>query len=231
MDVAEQTAAQRLVAFLIQALKESDGRIRVEDLISASAAIAGERCIEAAGDFNPRHHQFVPGSHVFSDKVNTLICGDVDDLDAVPETSAIGILRDRLLGHQYDVEHFPSIADVFRNFAAKIGDKADWGRVPLTVPEENRPYLMPLRVEFETRANVDKLIGGGDAARAFRIAMLALAEALGQVREAIDPRVVLLLAFETLNGMAKTAPMTAEAFQRVAAPAKPAASKPWWRFW
>jgi hypothetical protein len=47
-----ETCAQALYEALTKALTQN-GRIHVEDLISAAAAIVGEACIETAGDFNP----------------------------------------------------------------------------------------------------------------------------------------------------------------------------------
>ena len=45
------------------------------------------------------------------------------------------------------------------------------------------------------------------------VCALALVAELAQVRDAIDHKVALSLVFETINGMAKTAPMTATAFR------------------
>jgi hypothetical protein len=45
------------------------------------------------------------------------------------------------------------------------------------------------------------------------------------VKDVIDHRVALLLAIETVNGMAKTTPMTDEAYQKVAGIAAPASNR------
>lgn len=235
---SESVLAEQVVGLLIGGLKDADGRVHAEDLISASAAIVGERCIEAAGDFNPREHEFAPGSHVFSDAVNDLLCGNVSTrLEDCPADSVFGRLRDELLTNGYNRSDFPDIESVFRSYAGGIRKPEDWGWVPLSVGENNRPFLMPLRVAYETRAAVDEIFKPfqRDRRRCLAVATRALAQVLTLIRDAIQPAVALRIAFETANGMAKTAPMTQQAFSKVAAevfgsnPQKP--QKPWWRFW
>src|ERR1043166_1514671 len=89
---------KKLVEFILNMLRDKNGRIRVEDAISAAATIVGERCIDAAGDFPLRDHQFSPGSRVFSTNANELICGDVYEggVSQVPGDSVVGLLRARL---------------------------------------------------------------------------------------------------------------------------------------
>ncbi|SRR6266403_169485 len=78
-----------------------------------------------------------------------------------------------------------------------------------------------------------------DGARCLRAATLALAEALKAVSQSINHKVAILLALETVNGMAKTAPMTDEALSQVAGrtdggdqpTAPPKQKKARWRFW
>jgi hypothetical protein len=53
-----------------------------------------------------------------------------------------------------------------------------------------------------------------DKARCLRISTEALAEILAMVASAIDHKLALTLAIETINGMAKTAPMTERAMQQ-----------------
>jgi hypothetical protein len=52
-----------------------------------------------------------------------------------------------------------------------------------------------------------------DKARGLRIATESLAEILTEVASVIDHKVALTLAVETINGMAKTAPMTHRAMR------------------
>jgi hypothetical protein len=200
---------------LVEGLKEV-GRVRAEDLLTAAASIAGERCIEAAGDLNPRKHQLAPGSRMFSDKINKLFCGDSlpVSLDTVPAESIVGVLRDKLLLTGYGEADFPSFEMLIEHFVANIGKKSDWGKVPLAVPEENQPSILPLQVVYETRAIVDRILQPlANPKEKLRAAVLALAESLEAVQGVIDKKIALLLALQMVNGMSKTAPMTDEAMQ------------------
>jgi len=192
-----------------------EGRIRVEDLISVLGSIVGELSIEAAGDFDPRQHSLTPGSRVFSNRVNLLFSGDLptDDLDAMPPESIVGMLRDRLLEEGFQRSDFPSLQTVFKDFAANVGKQSDWGKVPLSVPQENQPFVLPLRVAYEARPMVDRVLRTIPPSERLKAGVFALGEALVAVHRAIDPKIVLLLALEMVNGMAKTAPMTDEAME------------------
>jgi hypothetical protein len=216
-----------LVKLLLDRLAAADGRIHAEDAISAAACVVAERCIAAAGEFDPSNHQFPPGSRVFSERINELVSGNQRTVDSASSASVVGVLRDRLVGVGYSRDEFPDLKRVFEEFAARIGNADEWGSVPLSVPTDNRPHLIPLMVAFETRANVDRRLRElrGDKARSLAAATLALADVLGKVKDVIDHRVALLLAIETVNGMAKTAPMTDEAYRRVARPGAPAAPR------
>ena len=213
-----ENCGHALYEFLLAGLRDKAGRIRAEDFISATASIAGERCIEAAGILKPHDHAIAPGTRVFSDKVNTLLCGDLPNtaMADLPAASVFGMLRDRLLSEKYDLAEFPEPTAIFKGFAASIGKTEDWGKVPLSVPQDNQPNLLPLRVTYETRQKVDQLFAplGADSAAKLQAAVLALAETLNAVAGVIDHKTALLLALETLNGMAKTAPMTAAAMAK-----------------
>jgi hypothetical protein len=209
----DESCANVLFHALAENLKR-DGRIRAEDIIAAAASITGELCIEAAGDFNPRKHKFEPGSRVFSDKVNELFSGNPANvgIEAVPPESIVGILRDRVLAAGYTKSDLPSLRSIFEHFAANVGKPSDWGKVPLSVPEGNRPRVLPLQVAYETRSTVDRLFQPlPNSQERLRAAVLTLSQVLIAVQQAIDKRIALLLALETVNGMAKTAPMTDEA--------------------
>ena len=84
------------------------------------------------------------------------------------------------------------------------------------MPEDHLPFIPPLRVGYETRARVDDIFASvrDDKARCLRIATEALAEILAMVASAVDHKLALTLAIETINGMAKTAPMTERAMQQ-----------------
>jgi hypothetical protein len=68
-----ETCADALYTALTAAISV-EGRVGAEDLISASAALVGEAAIAKAGNLDPRHHDYPPGSMVFSKKINELIC-------------------------------------------------------------------------------------------------------------------------------------------------------------
>lgn len=210
----DENCADALFHALADGLKAKDGRIRAEDLITAAASITGELCIEAAGNFNPRKHEFVPGSRVFSDRVNEVFSGDsaTEGVEAIPDKSVVGILRDKLLARGYAKSDFPSLKIVFEHFAANIGKQSEWGKVPLLVPDENKPLILPLRVNYETRALVDRSFQPlTSTEERLRAASLALSKVLIAVQNAIDRKIALLLALQIVNGMSKTAPMTDEA--------------------
>jgi hypothetical protein len=185
------------------------GRIRVEDLISATASIVGEAAIAEAGDLDPRQHTHAPGTRVFSTNVNRLICDD-KNFDEAPPESIVGTLRETLRGCGFTGADFPVLSDVFKHFAANIGKTEDWGKVPLSVPQQHQPFLLPIRVAYETRAAVDHSLEslGDNHSLRLRAATLALAKALCETRDVLSRIIATTLAIETVNGMSKTAPMT-----------------------
>jgi hypothetical protein len=217
-EVADQPLRQKLVELVLGILRDKNGRIRAEDAISAAATVVGERCIDAAGDFALRDHELVPGSRVFSTRANLLICGDVSDgsVAQVPKDTIIGVLRSRLSPRVYADADFPALSEVFKQYAARVGNPDDWGKAPLSVGDDHLPFVPPLRVGYETRGRVDEILHPvrEDKARCLRIATESLAEILGMVASAIDHRLAITLAIETVNGMSKTAPMTEKAMQR-----------------
>lgn len=203
-----------LVAIFEGALTDGDGRIRVEDLLSAAAAACGEACIVAAGEFDPEDHRFTPGSAVLSDRVNGILCADAADWSAAG-TSVYGVIHDGALTNGYVAADFPSIADAIRVYVAGLGSgggdpEADWGRVPLSVADVHRPFIQPLRRAYELRPAVRRVLtDAGIPPAAWPTACAtALVIELGRVRPAIDPGVAVRIVLETVNGMAKMAPMT-----------------------
>ena len=192
-----------------------DGRIRGEDVITGLATVAAERCMLAAGDFNFLEHEFVPGSAVFSTNVNELICGDKDWKEA-PPMSVVGILYARLKRCGYTTSDFPRQEDVFGLFAAHAGEAELWGKVPLSIPADHHPSFLPLRFAYATRSKVSEcLLPLESSDQALKASVLALAEALCKVGEILDRRIALTLALETVNGMAKTAPITNAALAKL----------------
>ena len=192
------------------------GRIRVEELISAAAAIVGEAAIARAGDFDPRRHEYPPGTRVFSTKINQLICDDKSFQEA-PTDSIVGDLRERLVACGFSQSDFPKMQGIFKHFAENIGKQEEWGKVPLSIAQQHYPFAQPLRIAYETRAIVESSLAplGDDKGDRLRATTAVLARALCETRDALNRVIGTTLAIETVNGMAKTAPMTDAAMSKV----------------
>jgi hypothetical protein len=188
---------------------------QAKEAIAAMAAVVGERCIEAAGEYSARNHEFVTGQRVFSDNVNTLLAGDiaVEHIAEVPANTVFGTIRDQLAGSRFQRDHFPGLSEVFQSFASRIGKPEDWGKIPLSVSQEHWPDKLALRVAFDTRPRINAALGAlsEKKLRSLRICTLALTYMLKELGNNIDPKIALTLTLETVNGMAKTAPMTDKA--------------------
>lgn len=91
--------------------------------------------------------------------------------------------------------------------------------MPLSLPPEHWPERLPLRVAFDTRRDVDAALGavGEKRLRSLRIYTRALTLVSQEAGDSLDPAVALALALETVNGMAKTAPMYGKAIDRPSA--------------
>lgn len=181
------------------------------ETIAAMAAVVGERCQEAAGEFPVRKHTFVPGQRVFSDRVNLMLVGDgrARDFEAISAETVYGQIRDQVDKGRFSKDRFPKLDSPFREFAGRIGESEDWGKVPLSLPPQAWPRLLPLRVAFDTRAAVDAALVPikDDKARVLRVCTRALTMLLNGADEHLDPAAAMVLTLETINGMAKTAPM------------------------
>jgi len=211
------TVADALVALFEARAAAGDGRIRVEDLLSAASAACGEACIAAAGELDVERHAFTPGAVVMSDRINGILAADTTDWSGGGE-SVFGIIRAGALAHGYAAREFPALEDVFRGFAAGVAAKEAgpaWGFVPLSVPPGNQPRIQPLRDAYEVRPAVRALFAGHGVPVAEwpGVCALALASELGRVAGAIDHGIAVRLVLETVNGMAKTAPMTDQAMR------------------
>lgn len=206
-----QAAAQALATLLETRVVDADGRMRVEDLLTAGAAVCGESCIAAAGEFDPESHQFVPGSAVLSDRINEVLCANAGEWSKAGE-SVFGVIHTGALAGGYAAADFPDLADVFRVYVSLLGGAGTdrWGFVGLSVPEANWPLVPPLRYAYDQRAPVREILARYGVPRSAWPAACAhtLANELGRVRTAIDPGIAVRIVLETTNGMAKMAPMT-----------------------
>ena len=99
-------ATNALSALYEAKVHDAEGRIRVEDLLSAAAAACGEACIAAASDFDLEHHTFAPGAAVLSDRVNAILVADAPDWSAAA-TSVFGIIRGGALAQGYAADGLP----------------------------------------------------------------------------------------------------------------------------
>jgi hypothetical protein len=210
-----RAAAQQLAqAALARVQDPATGRVRVEDYLTALAAITGEAALVAAGVLDIETSEILPGSPVFGDPINVVLSGDGSDLAGVPPESVAGILLGELVPDTVALDDFGSLERLYRHVAASVG-AAPWGAVLTTVPSGSQPTVLPLQIAFELRPAVDAAVVGSGLDRADRHVpcALALAAGLKQVREAIDIRVGLTLALEVVFGMAKMAPMSRRAFE------------------
>src|SRR5262245_18152240 len=211
-----QGAAQALGGLLESRVAGADGRIRVEDLLTAGAAICGEACIAAAGEFDPESHNFVPGSAVLSDRINELLAANAGDWSKTGD-SVFGLIHTGALARGYAQADFPELADIFRVYVSLLGgSEADrWGFVGLSVPQDNWPQVAPLRYAYELRGPAREILARYGVPRAAWPAACAgaLVNELGAVRGSIDPAIALRIVLETTNGMAKMAPMTDRHFR------------------
>ena len=202
---------KRLVDWVMTTLKDERG-VRAEDAVTVAATIVGERCIDLAGEFAMRDHDLGPGARTFSPRINEILCGDSaqSGWNEIPDVSVFGILRNGLDGGKYRDDDYPSLKDIFELYAAHVGEEKYWGKVPLSVPEDHQPFVLPLQIGFESRDFVDNILheAKGDKRVCLTIATRSLADILNMVAGTLDPKTALTLALETVNGMAKTAPMT-----------------------
>jgi hypothetical protein len=199
---------------------EDDQGVRVEDYVTTLAAMTGEAAFVSAGVVDIEASPIAPGRSVSGAPIDAVLTGDTTDLAAVPPFSVAGLLRDGLVGHVVPVEVL-DLGRVVRHVAAHVG-KAQWGAVSLSVPAENRPVVLPLRVAFELRPVVIRACQpltphGSALVRGRHVpCALALVSALEQVREAIDPAVAVTIALEVTFAMAKMVPMSMRHMQEMA---------------
>lgn len=211
-EVALTTCSKRLHEAILEKVKVGNAA-RVEDLINTAASILGECCIAYNGEIDPRQHPLQPGDPILSDAMNRLLSGDVagSEFAAVPRASIFGLIRDGICNSGYEAGDFPSLEAVYRNFVANAHGKQEWGWVPLSVPEQHVPFVRPLQVAYEMRPVVHRACREcGTMKLRLLSCVYALISILAMVKDAIDRKVALLLAVETINGVAKTAPLTDE---------------------
>lgn len=204
-----------LVEFTYNAVTTELG-VRVEDAVCLMSTIVAEKCIDLAEDYDLYDHDYTPGERILSNQINEILIGDhsTNDWNEIPAESVFGTLFNNLK-RLIALDKFPEPTSIFESFVKGIGAEVEWGNIPYTVPEEHFPSLLPLRIGFESREAVDKILNQAklDKQQRLQILVNALSDVLSQTKEAIDPAISLRLAFELLNGMSKTAPMTVKHFK------------------
>jgi hypothetical protein len=203
------------------ALVQDERGVRVEDYLTALASAAGEAVIVDAGLFDIEHSDMAPGAAVFGDALNVLLSGDATEIEDVDATTVVGTLRDELVPGVVPLDALPPLAELYELVARSAGN-VPWGAVAVSVGDDHEPWVMPLRMAFELRPTVDAAMAAVDADPApdrparHVVCALALASALEQTAQAIDPAVAVRLSMEVLFGMAKTVPMSQAALDEAA---------------
>lgn len=193
--------------------------VRVEDYLTVLASLTGEAVLVASGVLDIESSDLTPGAPVFGDPMNALLSGDQLDPAAAPPGSVVGVLVGALVPDVVPLEAFADLRGPYQRVAAGVGSAA-WGSVVTSVPEANRPTVLPIQVAFELRPNVDEAAARAGLPRDRRHEVCALALALGirLARDAIDPRVAVTLALDVSFGMAKMVPMSRRAFATMTSP-------------
>jgi hypothetical protein len=212
--VREQGAALAAAA-LAYVQDPATQRVRVEDYLTALAAITGEAAVVAAGVFDIEHTDLTPGAAVFGDAINHVLTGDASALEDVPADSVVGTLVHELVPLVVSLDMFGSLERLYAHVAANVAG-SPWGTVALTVPTDNQPTIVPLRAAFELRDAVESAQEAAALAQAQRHlpCATALALAIGEVRAAIELSIAMTLSLEVVFGMAKTVPMSRAAMEK-----------------
>jgi hypothetical protein len=215
---ARQVAAQKIVDAALARVADppGSGRVRVEDYLTAVAAVTGEAAIVSAG-IDIESLDMPPGAALFGDQINEVLTTDTTEIDKMSADSVVGILVAALVPNVVPLADFGSLEDLYRSVAQHVGDQ-EWGNVHVSVGADHAPTIPPIRLAFELRPAVEATCAeaGIVDARRHQPCALALAGALDQVKEAIDIKLGLRLALEVVFGMAKMAPMSRRAFMEVA---------------
>ena len=206
---SDEKLAKKLVEFVYDSVETEKG-VRVEDAICVIATIVAERCIEVTNEFSINNHEFEPGTAVFSEKMNDTLVGPIatENWNQLPKTAVFARIKTRINAH-FSKTSYPSLTGIFESYANNIGE-TEWGNLNLSIPEDHKPFLLPLRVGYETRKFVDKYIHLESNEKTLQIAIIALGKILIETKKALDPAVALTMTFELINGMSKTATMTDE---------------------
>lgn len=198
-------------------LVQDERGVRVEDYVTVLAAAAGEATLVDADLFDIEANDLTPGAGVFGDAINVVLTGDGSEAGGIPTTSTVGVLVDQLVPDVVALAAFDGIEARYAQVAAAAGS-LPWGEVAVSVPDDHRPWVLPLRVAFELRPVV---VAASEAAAVsgwsrHEVVAAALASAIAQAAEALDPTTSVGLALDVTFGMAKVVPMSRAAFDQAA---------------
>ena len=204
---SDEKLTKKLVNYVYKSIQTDKG-VRVEDAICVMSTIVAERCIEVANEFSINEHEFEPGSAVFSEKINEILVGPVavENWNELPQESVFATIKRKINSHFND-SSFPVLTGIFESYAKNVGE-TEWGNLSLTIPDDNKPFFLPLQTGYETRKFVDQNINLENDEKTLKIVIDAIARVLIETKMALEPKVALTLTFEIINGMAKTATMT-----------------------
>ncbi|WP_074405796.1 MULTISPECIES: hypothetical protein [Aquimarina] len=196
-----------LVNYVYNSVQTEKG-VRVEDALCVMATIVAERCIKIGNEFSIDEHDFEPGSVIFSEKINEILVGptSVENWNDLPEECVFARIKRKIDSH-FSKNPFPALSGIFETYAKNVGE-SEWGNITISVPDENKPFILPLRAGYETRKYVDENINLENEEKTLRIVINAICRVLIETKMALDPSIALTLTFEIINGMSKTATMT-----------------------
>lgn len=206
--------SKRLVDFVLSFLMNKNGQVSAENAVALMCTIIGERCIEATGDYSIYDHNNPPGHVAFSDNINKLLYGnsETEKIYECPKETVFGLLWYLLNDTAYSYEDSLSITRLRESFNANIVKAEDWIKCPWSVPAEHMPSIVPLITGYQTRNRIDYILQQiPNKIDKLSTCIHALIELLVMLKDTIDQRTLLLIAFETIYGMARTAPMTGKA--------------------
>ena len=217
-------AAERLAKTAIVRVQDSEtGRVRVEDFLTVLAAVAGEAALTVGiAPTDIETAELIPGSAVFGPQINDVLTGDTAEIKDVRVNCLVGILIKELVPSVVPLSYFDQLERIYKLVASSAGGAA-WGHPALTVADDHRPSILPIQVAFEMRGVVDQAMTMAELPPELRYVpcALALASGIRQVAAAIDLSVAVTLALEVTFGMAKMAPMSKAAFEKIASEQRP----------
>lgn len=187
---------------------QNNGVVRVEDALCVMATIVVERCIEVANEASINEHNFEPGCPIFVEKINEILVGsaDVENWNELPKECVFARIKNKIDKH-FNETAFPSLAGIFKNHAKNVGGE-EWGAHTLNIPEDSKPSFLLSRIGDETRKFINRHINLENNEKTLTIAIDSLSRVLLETRIALNPSIALMMIFEIINGMSKTATIT-----------------------